>query len=116
MPIIYNGSDRPPVQLFYMIFLYIYIQKKCIEEDIIMSIKSCIAFEPQLKRDMKRLAIDREDTKWPFDGDVSEVSKRRDYKGDYEIMIKERVAVTSSQDPYSLCKYYTRFQVNIVNG
>jgi hypothetical protein len=59
MPIIYNGSDRPPVQLFYMIFLYIYIQKKCIEEDIIMSIKSCIAFEPQLKRDMKRLAIDR---------------------------------------------------------
>ena len=27
-----------------------------------MSIKSCIAFEPQLKRDMKRLAIDREKT------------------------------------------------------
>jgi hypothetical protein len=27
-----------------------------------MNIKSCIAFEPQLKRDMKRLAIDREKT------------------------------------------------------
>ena len=27
-----------------------------------MSIKSCIAFEPQLKRDMKRLAIDKQKT------------------------------------------------------